>query len=140
MNIFVTKLVFQIHNGAESIQFDEQLRLFVASDSKEAYKKAVTKAMEEETYYMNEKNEWVHWEFKGITEITKLETIEDGMQIDGHTVEMEIFEERNYLNFIKTKALGLKRKHKFPIKYIAETIQGLNARIFSLEKIFLNHN
>jgi hypothetical protein len=140
MNIYVTKIIFQIHNTGEGIQFDEQLRLFVAEDSKEAYTKAVTKAMEEETYYMNEKNEWVHWEFKGITEITQVETIEDGMQIGSHTVEMDALEEDNYLSFVKTKSIRLNRKYKLPLKYKAETILGLNARIFPLEKIFLNHN
>lgn len=140
MNIYVTKIIFQIHNGGESIQFDEQLRLFVATDSKEAYNKALTKGMEEETYYMNEKNEWVHWEFKGITEITQVETIEDGMQIGSHTIEMDALEENNFLSFVKTKAIGLKRKFRLPVKFKAETILGLNARIFPLEKIFLNHN
>jgi hypothetical protein len=140
MNVYITKTIFQIHNGGEGIQFDEQLRLFVAEDSKDAYTKAITKGMEEETYYLNEKSEWVHWEFKGITEITKVEKIEDGMQINSHIVEMEDFQRDNYLSFVKTKAIALKRKFKLPVKYIAETIQGLNSRIFPLEKIFLNHN
>jgi hypothetical protein len=140
MNIYVTKIIFQIHNAGESIQFDEQLRLFVATDSKEAYCKAVTKAMEEETYYMNEKNEWIHWEFKGITEITQVETIEDGMQIGSHTVELDALEEDNYLSFVKTKSIGLKRKYRLPVKYKAATILGLNARIFPLDKIFLSNN
>jgi hypothetical protein len=140
MNIFITKIIFQIHNGGENIQFDEQLRLFVAEDSKEAYSKALTKGMEEETYYLNEKKEWVHWEFKGITEINKVEVIEDGIQIGSHIVEMEGIEESNYLDFIKSKSKGLKRKYNLPVKYVAETILGLNARIFPLDKIFLNHN
>jgi hypothetical protein len=62
------------------------------------------------------------------------------MQIGSHTVEMEALEEENYLSFIKTKSIGLKRKHKLPVKYKAETILGLNARIFPLDKIFLNYN
>ncbi len=59
MKWYLAKMVYRIicGDGRHTPQFDEQLRLIVASNGSEAFDKAVTMGMKEQESFLNQKNE-----------------------------------------------------------------------------------
>jgi hypothetical protein len=71
MNWFLAKMVFQIvcGNGDHQPQFDEQLRLIVARDAKDAFAKAKQLGECEQESVTNKNNELIKWKFINVAEM-----------------------------------------------------------------------
>jgi hypothetical protein len=68
---------------SELFTCDEQIRLIRATDSEQAYEKALRFGKDEEHSYMNSDGNEVFWEFIGLEDLEELfdETIRDGREI-----------------------------------------------------------
>lgn len=109
MNWYLVKMVFQIVNGNNRAQFDEQLRLVKADEITWASEKASVLGWLEQTTFKSNQGE-VEWRFIGVAEIQQVGGWEDGMQLWSTTSEMD--NESEYINLVKTnsaKALYLNR-------------------------------
>ncbi|MFM9945044.1 MAG: DUF4288 domain-containing protein [Bacteroidia bacterium] len=87
MNWYIAKLVFQIINNSETHQFEEQLRLIVANDYKEAMAKAGLIGLEGEDEFLNIDNHRVYWKFKGITNLHLLQNLNHGAELCSTIIE-----------------------------------------------------
>lgn len=103
MNKYIAKIAFQIvsGDGKHTPQFDEQFRIFEAETENEALTKARAKGKEEETSFLNEKQENVSWKYIGVLELLELKDMADGAQIYSNTEEAE--DAANYINIVKQK-------------------------------------
>ncbi len=117
MNKYIAKVVFQIvsGNGKHTPQFDEQFRLFEAKTENEALEKARAKGKEEETSFLNEKKQTVLWKYIGVTELVKIQDMEDGAQIYASTQETE--DENNYIYKVKQKERTIETLSNFAYIY-----------------------
>ena len=109
MNWYLVKLVFQIVNGNNRAQFDEQLRLVKADEITWASEKASVLGWLEQTTFKG-KHGMVEWRFIGVAEIHQVGAWTDGMQLWSTTSEAD--NENEYINLEKTnsaKALHLNR-------------------------------
>jgi len=103
MNKYIAKIAFQIvsGDGKHTPQFDEQFRIFEAATENEALAKARTKGKEEETSFLNDRQENVSWKYIGVLELIELKDMADGAQIYSVTEEAE--DATNYINIVKQK-------------------------------------
>ncbi|MBC7426565.1 MAG: DUF4288 domain-containing protein [Bacteroidia bacterium] len=82
MSMYLAKIVFHIICGDSSKQqFDEQLRLISAEDQSNAIEKASNLGLNEEVHFANNNNNPVHWKFIGVSELIRLDNLEDGSEI-----------------------------------------------------------
>ena len=104
MKWYLAKMVYQIICGdsRHTPQFDEQLRLIVASNRSEAFDRAVTMGMKEQESFLNQKNERVQWQFVNVPEVYRLERLTDGAEIYSRINEVEDAEA--YTTFVHSKA------------------------------------
>ena len=104
MKWYLAKMVYRIicGDGRHTPQFDEQLRLIVASNGSEAFDKAVTMGMKEQESFLNQKNEWVQWQFVNVPEVYRLSKLIDGAEIYSRINEVEDAEA--YTTFVHSKA------------------------------------
>ena len=82
-NSYLAKLVFQIicGTGNHTPQFDEQLRLVIASDETEALQKAKRIGEAEQDSFLNTERRLVQWSFIDVTELHHLGEKRDGAEI-----------------------------------------------------------
>ena len=104
MNWYLSKLVFQIicGNGDHTAQFDEQLRLIVASTKEEAFFKAQQIGKEEEESFYNSRQQLVRWQFINVCEVYKLHELINGTEVYSRIEERDDAE--NYIHVIHQKA------------------------------------
>jgi len=83
MNWYTVKIIYRITSGdgKHTAQFDEQLRLISAADEQAAIEKANSIGIAEQSDFFNEKEETVKWEFIAVTEINRLNSLEDGAEL-----------------------------------------------------------
>ncbi len=83
MNWYIVKFVFRIvcGEGKHQPQFDEQLRLINATDEQQAHEKALKLARFEQDSLDGSNQKAVKWEFIAITELTQIESLNDGAEI-----------------------------------------------------------
>jgi Domain of unknown function (DUF4288) len=98
MNWYLTKMVFRIQlgGGTHKAQFDEQLRIILASDAEAALDKARRFAEEEKRNASNSYG-MVKWQFINVTEIYRLNNYVDGAEIFSQIQEAEngdLYEEK----------------------------------------------
>jgi Domain of unknown function (DUF4288) len=97
MNWFVARIVFRILSGpGDHIpQFDEHLKLIQAPDEGVAYQKATLLGKQGQDSFPNSSGENVEWKFIGIPELTKINGLDDGVELHS-----KIIEEENAFNYI----------------------------------------
>ena len=102
MNWYLAKIVFRIicGDGNHTAQFDEQLRLILASDELHAFHKARLLGESEEDNFLNAAHKPVHWKFIDVSEINPLNEL-----IDGAEMYSRIREEDDAEIFIRTTRL-----------------------------------
>ena len=117
-NWYVAKIIYRIliSTDKQIPQFDEQLRLILAMDEKEAFAKARRLGNKEEDTFFNEKNEVVYWQFIAVSDLVALKNIEDGIELYS-----KIEETRDAVDYIKTA------KQKSEAILTKNTVQILNS-------------
>ena len=110
MKWYIAKMVYRIvcGSGRHTPQFDEQLRLIAAGNEDEALEKALHLGREEEESFLNQKNEWVRWQFINISELYRLSQLMDGAEIYSRINEVEDGEA--YTTFVHRKAASIQEK------------------------------
>lgn len=103
-------------DGAHIPQFDEQYRLIMAGNEKEAFDKATAVGKQEEEVFLNSQKETVKWEFVGITELAALKELRDGMELVSRVAEHD--DVYSYLDIVKRKAADLEaRVARLPVNH-----------------------
>lgn len=70
-------------------QFDEQLRLIVAPDDAEAFKKASAIGKQEEDNFYNKSGKLVQWQFVNVYELHRIAELIDGVELYSRIEEKE---------------------------------------------------
>ncbi|RYU74794.1 DUF4288 domain-containing protein [Hymenobacter persicinus] len=73
--------------------FDEQIRLIQASNSEEAYQKALILGKQEELEYLNEDGMTVRWSFEGLFDLDIVESLTDGAEITSKRIRADSAQE-----------------------------------------------
>lgn len=109
MNWYLTKLVYRIvcGDGNHSAQFDEQLRLLLASSLDEAFIKAKELGKKEEDEFYNRKEQRVQWQFINISELYLISELRDGAELYSRIEEKENAE--SYVYTVNQKAESLQQ-------------------------------
>jgi len=83
MEWYLAKIVYRIisGDGNHKPQFDEQLRLINADDELHAFQKARLIGDKYQDSFLNKVNNTVYWKFVDVSEINKLEKLEDGAEM-----------------------------------------------------------
>jgi len=104
MNWYLAKMVFRIicGDGNHTAQFDEQLRLILASSKEEAFHKAQLLGGKEEEIFFNRNQQLVQWQFISVSELYQLNELIDGAELYSRIEEKEHAE--TYLHIIHKKA------------------------------------
>lgn len=104
MNWYLAKMVFRIicGDGNHTAQFDEQLRLIMASSKEEAFHKAQLLGGKEEEIFFNRNQQLVQWQFISVSELYQLNELVDGAELYSRIEEKEHAE--TYLHIIHKKA------------------------------------
>lgn len=107
MNWYITKVIFKIvcGEGNHTAQFDEQLRLFKANSSEEAFLKAQILGSREEDVFYNHQQELVKWQFINVSDVIQIPAIDDGVMLFSFTAEKE--NGIMYEQLIRDKALQI---------------------------------
>jgi|SRR5215204_129556 len=110
MKWYIAKMVYRIicGNGDHTAQFDEQLRLIAAGDEEEAFEKATHIGQEEQDSFLNQKNEWVRWQFVNISELYCLSRLIDGAELYSRINEVDNAEQ--YIGLVNRKAESIREK------------------------------
>jgi len=119
MNWYLAKMVFRIvcGDGQHMAQFDEQLRLITAADKAIALEKAEDLGAKEEEVFFNNRQQLVHWQFIGVSEIFLLDELTDGAEVYSKIDEKENAE--NYVHIIRKKAEQLRMGNSIEIPNLA---------------------
>jgi hypothetical protein len=83
MKWYLAKLVYRIicGNGNHTAQFDEQLRLIGAANSKQAIEKAASLGKQEAETFVNEQQEMVQWQFIDVSELFLINELSHGAEL-----------------------------------------------------------
>lgn len=97
MKWFAVNCIYQVicGEGYHSPQFNEQIRLFLATDRLEALEKVNQHAGKFNVPFKNCAGETVLWEFLGIGSLTEINEIKDGVEVASKILEPKSLE--NYL-------------------------------------------
>ena len=111
MNWYLAKIVYRIicGDGLHTAQFDEQLRLIIAHQEKEALQKAAAIGKQEEEVFYNDRKQLVQWKFVDVAELHTLDNLIDGAEL--YSQVKETGDPEAYGNFVHHKAALLREKH-----------------------------
>ena len=114
MNWYLAKLIYQvtIGEGNHVPQFDAQYRLIRADELDWAWEKATTMGRLGETIFANEKAEEVKWMFIAVEEICPIDSLEDGSQLYGSTIEPDDVDEFIRITRERSKRFLARRGNK----------------------------
>lgn len=104
MQWYIAKIVYRIicGEGDHTPQFDEQLRLIHAEDHAEAFDKAERVGKLDEDTFLNENSQLVKWQFINISELYKLASLSDGLELYSRVQEAD--NAGRYIDVINKKA------------------------------------
>ena len=104
MNWYLAKIVYQIvcGDGNHRPQFDEQLRLIVASNEHEAFHKAQRIGVTEQEKFLNNRQCLVEWKFIDVCELYQLSELIDGAELYSRIQEAD--DAGAYIDIIHRKA------------------------------------
>ena len=110
MNWYLAKIIFQIvcGEGTHTAQFDEQLRLIAADNREMALHKAIELGKTEEDSFYNIHQQPVRWNFINVSELNRMEELQDGAEIYSKIKETE--DADSYLTHIENRASLIKAK------------------------------
>ncbi len=110
MKWFLAKLSFEItQEDADGLPgFDEQLRLLLAPDEREAFLKACRLGNAEAQEFLNMQGKKVYWRFVGVPELNPIKEPSDGLEV--YTFSPEDEESGAYLDNIGRKFALLQQK------------------------------
>lgn len=110
MNWYIAKIVFRIstEGSVHKDQFDEHLRLIAADSQEEAVLKARVLGLQEEDYFLNDKQQAVKWEFVNVSDIQALQELKDGIELYSQIHEREQGSE--YVHYVHLRAASLHSK------------------------------
>jgi hypothetical protein len=113
MNWYIAKIVFRIFTESEreTIQFDEQLRLIMASSKEEAILKARVIGLNEEDCFLNNRQQSVAWEFVNILDVQPLANLKDGIELYSNISEHDKSED--YIRYVHLRAAHLQNEGSF---------------------------
>lgn len=111
MDWYLVKVVFRIicGDGEHTAQFDEQLRLIKATSKEEAFHKAHMLGLKEQEVFFNQNEQLVQWQFVSISELYRLNKLEDGAELYSRIEEKDNAE--SYMHIIHTKAEQIRFGH-----------------------------
>lgn len=111
MKWYLAKIVFRIvcGDGDHMAQFDEQLRLIIANNEKEAFNKAGIIGRNEEDSFYNLKQQLVSWQFVNVSELYRLCDLIDGAEMYSRISEVDDAEA--YTTFVHRRAEAIQNKH-----------------------------
>lgn len=111
MKWFVAKIIFRIYSeGAKASQFDEHLRLILASDFDEAFLKARVLGISEEETLVTDRNRTLKWEFINVAELIPLTELRDGTEI--YSSIHETSEGSSYIHHVHQRAVLMQTKQR----------------------------
>ena len=104
MQWYIAKLVFRIISGEgnHTPQFDEQLRLILASNEFEAFEQARDLGITEQDQFENVNNTIVEWRFIDIAEIHRFPGLANGVEIYSRIMEED--DADRYTDIVQKKA------------------------------------
>ncbi|MCC6720680.1 MAG: DUF4288 domain-containing protein [Bacteroidia bacterium] len=105
MNWYVVKIVFEVINKSNTVQFDEQIRLINAGSYNEAHNKTIETALNEESEFLDYSNCKVFWKFRAISYITKIDELQSGIELCSQIVEKTPEENYHYILELKHKEI-----------------------------------
>jgi len=108
MQWYLAKIVFRIicGEGNHTPQFDEQLRLIYAAGEAQAFEKANEIGKEEQVSFLNQKHQEVLWQFINVSELHKLASLTDGLELYSKVQEAD--NAVNYIDIVNRKAEGIR--------------------------------
>lgn len=104
MHWYLAKIVFRIicGEGDHTPQFDEQLRLIHAENEAQAFEKARQIGNSDQDSFLNQKKQLVHWRFINVSELSKLASLSDGVEL--HSKVHEADNAVDYIDLVHKKA------------------------------------
>lgn len=110
MNWYLAKIVYRIlcGEGHHTAQFDEQLRLVMATNEEEAFAKALAMGRHEEDCFLNNKQQTVCWQFINVSELYLLSNLIDGAELYSTIRESDYPD--HYIDTINRKAAHIQQK------------------------------
>jgi hypothetical protein len=110
MNSYLAKLVYRIvcGNGQHTAQFDEQVRIIIASNEQEAFEKGQQIGQQEEEAFVNQKQQLVKWVFIDVSELHSLDSLGDGAEVYSQIKEIDNGDD--YCSFVRHKAALLQNQ------------------------------
>ncbi len=117
MHWYLAKIVYRIvcGQGDHTPQFDEQLRLIHAEDLSQAFEQARAIGITEEDSFLNKRNQEVQWQFINVSELHKLSSLFNGMELDSKVTEAA--NARTYIELVNEKAARLQSGLHDPVTH-----------------------
>jgi hypothetical protein len=111
MNWYIAKIVFRIltESKAGVGQFDEHLRLIMATSKEEAVLKARVLGLSEEDYFLNHHHQPVAWEFINVLDVQPLADLRDGLELYSNIHEHDQGSE--YIRYVHLRAASLQTEN-----------------------------
>ena len=105
MKWYIAKIIFQIriNQGEHHSQFDESVRLIEAASLPDAFNKARDIGRMEETSFLNQDAQDVHWKFIDVYDVHPIGDLRHGSEIYSTTEVHERSHE--FVHLVKHKAL-----------------------------------
>ena len=112
MKWYLAKIIYRIvcGTGNHKPQFDEQLRLIAALESREAFEKASLMGRTGAGTFYKENRQLVQWQFINIAELNLIDELADGAEIYSSIHELEHAEA--YISFVHYKAQQVYRREE----------------------------
>ena len=109
MKRYLVKLMFNIDNGSNASQFDEQIRMIESYSLEDAFHKARVIGKKEEETFVNSENKMVSWQFIDVMDVYELESMKDGEQVYSNTHENT--DRGSFIDYIRQKAMVFQVKN-----------------------------
>ena len=115
MNWYLAKIVYQIECGSDYLlaQFDDQLRLIMATDEEQALQKAYSIGESEQMTLVNNNEQLVSWRFINVAELYCVSHHLDGAEV--YSSVHEVSNADAYIKLVNDKNArimeGATRKH-----------------------------
>jgi hypothetical protein len=102
MNWYLGKIIFRIiYERSGKNLFDEQFRLILAENERDAFARAQRIGLAEEESFKDGRQRSVQWQFLGVAELSNIKELCDGVELISKTEEPE--DEANYISLLQLK-------------------------------------
>lgn len=111
MNWYLVKLIYSLdgYDNQANAQFDEQIRLISASNEESAYFKGKQMGKKLQNKFINENGIMLSWTFIDVSEVVKVEELEDGVELYTNTIEAH--DKKSFINSVLQKGMAIQSKH-----------------------------